>query len=86
MFRLVGSRQASSLVEIPTARVRFPYPTSTLIMDCYNPAGCRLSRSFVMIDHNEVNVNYSLLAIMMPTTILLGHPMTQGKWRHARMT
>ena len=30
-----GTRQASSLVEIPTPRVRFPYPTWTLMMDCY---------------------------------------------------
>ena len=31
-----GTRQASSLVEIPTPRVRFPYPTWTLMTDCYN--------------------------------------------------
>ena len=31
-----GTRQASSLVEIPTPRVRFTYPTWTLMMDCYN--------------------------------------------------
>ena len=30
-----GSRQASSLVEIPTPRVRFLYPTWTLMTDCY---------------------------------------------------
>ena len=31
-----GTRQASSLLEIPTPRVRFPYPTWTLMMACYN--------------------------------------------------
>ena len=31
-----GTRQASSLEKIPTPRVRFPYPTWTLMMDCYN--------------------------------------------------
>ena len=30
-----GTRQASSPVEIPTPRVRFPYPTWTLMVDCY---------------------------------------------------
>ena len=28
-------RHASSLVEIPISLVRFPYPTWTLMMDCY---------------------------------------------------
>ena len=28
--------QASSLVKIPTLRVRFPYPTWKLMMDSYN--------------------------------------------------
>ena len=31
-----GSRQALSLVEIPSPRVRFPYPAWTLMMDSYN--------------------------------------------------
>ena len=30
-----GTRQASSLVEIPTPRVRFPYPAWTFMMDSY---------------------------------------------------
>ena len=29
-------RQASTLGEISTPRVRFPYPIRTLKMDCYN--------------------------------------------------
>ena len=32
----IQDRQASSLVEIPTPRVRCPYPTWTLLMNCYN--------------------------------------------------
>ena len=31
-----GTQQASSLVEIPTQRVRFPYPAWALMMDSYN--------------------------------------------------
>ena len=32
-----GTWQASSLVEIPTPWVRFPYPAWTLMMGSYNP-------------------------------------------------
>ena len=31
-----GTRQDSPMVKIPTPRMRFPYPTLTLMMDCYN--------------------------------------------------
>ena len=36
LLQVWTSRQASSLVKIPTPRVRYLYPTWTLMVDCYN--------------------------------------------------
>ena len=48
-----GTRQASSLVEIPTPRVRFPYPTWTVMMDRYN---LTLATSFLYMQQDFFNL------------------------------
>ena len=72
-----GTRQASSLVEIPTPRVRFPYPTWTLMMNCYNPSGLefqpgtRQASSLVEIPTPRVRFPYPTRTLMMDCYTLI---------------
>ena len=58
-----GTRQALSLVEIPTPRVRFPYPTWTLMMDCYIPSTVRLWND-LRLHAKIILVDFKLLTLL----------------------
>ena len=47
-------RQVSSLEKIPTPRVRFPYPSWTCMMDCYNLL-TQMHNSIFKMAQNKLN-------------------------------